>query len=93
MKKIIVLLTAVLLIALVWFFALSLNVPKISNVKTQEGKGLPSGFELLKLNGEKVDETELNKGMVLLNVWASWCITCLVEHPFLNELSDTITLM
>ena len=89
MKKIIILLTAVLLIALVWFFALSLNAPKISNVKTQEGKGLPSGFELLKLNGEKVNETELNNGIVLLNVWASWCITCLVEHPFLNELSET----
>ncbi len=50
---------------------------------------MPSGFELLKLNGEKVNETELNNGTVLLNVWASWCITCLVEHPFLNELSET----
>ena len=72
MKRIIVLLTAAVLIALVWFFALSLNAPKISNVKTQEGKSLPSGFELLKLNGEKVNETELNNGIVLLNVWASW---------------------
>ena len=44
MKKIIVLLTAVLLIALVWFFALSLNAPKISNVKTQEGKKFAQWF-------------------------------------------------
>ncbi|MBL6693595.1 MAG: DsbE family thiol:disulfide interchange protein [SAR86 cluster bacterium] len=89
MKKTIVVLTAALLVALVWFFALSLNTPKISNVKTQEGKSLPSGFELIKLNGEKIEETELNEGMVLLNVWASWCITCLVEHRFLKELSNT----
>ena len=23
----------------------------------------------------------------LLNVWASWCVACRVEHPFINELS------
>ena len=26
----------------------------------------------------------------MLNVWASWCITCRVEHPFLEEISKTI---
>ena len=64
-------------------------MPKNIKCKNPRRKGLPSGFELLKLNGEKVNETELNNGIVLLNVWASWCITCLVEHPFLNELSET----
>lgn len=24
----------------------------------------------------------------LLNVWASWCITCLVEHPFLMNIKE-----
>ena len=24
----------------------------------------------------------------MLNVWASWCITCRVEHHFLNELKQ-----
>ena len=27
-------------------------------------------------------------GIKVLNVWASWCITCLVEHPFLTKLSE-----
>ena len=27
-------------------------------------------------------------GIKLVNVWASWCITCLVEHPFLTKLSN-----
>jgi cytochrome c biogenesis protein CcmG/thiol:disulfide interchange protein DsbE len=27
-------------------------------------------------------------GIKLINVWASWCITCLVEHPFLTKLSE-----
>lgn len=25
----------------------------------------------------------------ILNIWASWCITCSVEHPFLLELAKT----
>ena len=29
----------------------------------------------------------------MLNVWASWCITCRVEHPFLEELSETIPII
>lgn len=30
------------------------------------------------------------KGQVwLLNVWASWCLSCRVEHPFLMELAKT----
>jgi len=24
----------------------------------------------------------------LLNVWATWCISCRVEHPFLNKLQQ-----
>ena len=29
----------------------------------------------------------------MLNVWASWCITCRVEHPFLEEISKTIPII
>ncbi len=31
----------------------------------------------------------------LLNVWASWCVACRVEHPLLNQLANqtTITLV
>jgi len=28
------------------------------------------------------------KGSFILNVWASWCITCRVEHPFLMNLKN-----
>jgi cytochrome c biogenesis protein CcmG/thiol:disulfide interchange protein DsbE len=27
------------------------------------------------------------KGPALVNVWATWCVSCKVEHPVLNELS------
>jgi cytochrome c biogenesis protein CcmG/thiol:disulfide interchange protein DsbE len=25
---------------------------------------------------------------VLLNVWATWCVSCRVEHPYLHQLAD-----
>ena len=25
----------------------------------------------------------------LLNVWASWCVTCRVEHPVIEELAES----
>ena len=28
------------------------------------------------------------KGPALVNVWATWCVSCKVEHPVLNQLSQ-----
>jgi cytochrome c biogenesis protein CcmG/thiol:disulfide interchange protein DsbE len=46
-------------------------------------------FSLQQLHDEKVAFTpEDMKGKVwLLNVWASWCVSCRVEHPLLVEMS------
>ena len=46
-------------------------------------------FRLAQLNApDKTLSTSDMKGQVwLLNVWASWCVSCRVEHPLLNELS------
>ena len=71
----------------IYFFSLSLSKPKLSDITLHEGKMLPSIQELVDLNGDFIDEMSLSNGKVLLNVWASWCITCLVEHPFLSKLS------
>ena len=30
------------------------------------------------------------KGPALINVWATWCISCVVEHPFLVQLSEQV---
>ena len=49
-------------------------------------KNFPS-FQLNDLDGNPVKYESLS-GIKLVNVWASWCITCLVEHPFLTKLSD-----
>jgi cytochrome c biogenesis protein CcmG/thiol:disulfide interchange protein DsbE len=46
-------------------------------------------FRLAQLNApDKTLGTSDMKGQVwLLNVWASWCVSCRVEHPLLNELA------
>jgi cytochrome c biogenesis protein CcmG/thiol:disulfide interchange protein DsbE len=52
------------------------------------GKPAPA-FKLEQLHDEKLAFTPADmKGKVwLLNVWASWCVSCRVEHPLLVELS------
>jgi len=46
-------------------------------------------FELPTVKDESTLVTQdVFKGQVsLLNVWATWCISCRVEHPYLNKLS------
>ena len=50
-----------------------------------EPKPIPQ-FQLLDLQDQQISPAAFNN-ISLLNVWASWCITCLVEHPFLTQLS------
>jgi cytochrome c biogenesis protein CcmG/thiol:disulfide interchange protein DsbE len=55
------------------------------------GKPVPQ-FELpLLLKPEETFSSEQLKGQVsLVNVWASWCVSCRYEHPLLVEMSRTL---
>ena len=55
------------------------------------GKPVPM-FELpLLLKPEETFSSEQLKGQVsLVNVWASWCVSCRHEHPLLVEMSRTL---
>jgi len=35
-----------------------------------------------------VSKADLPDGLFLLNVWGTWCPTCVVEHPFLLKLAE-----
>ena len=52
------------------------------------GKPLPD-FELsiLKSTEQRVGREDLKGNIVLLNVWATWCIQCKYEHPYLLEIA------
>ena len=45
-------------------------------------------FSLSNLNDTTIISNKDLEGDFLLNVWASWCITCMVEHPYLSKLSN-----
>jgi cytochrome c biogenesis protein CcmG/thiol:disulfide interchange protein DsbE len=51
------------------------------------GKPVPS-FLLPELSGERTLTPDDLKGRVfLLNVWATWCVSCKMEHPYLLQLA------
>ncbi|WXL24478.1 DsbE family thiol:disulfide interchange protein [Ectopseudomonas mendocina] len=52
------------------------------------GKPLPA-FTLQSVQGEKqLTEADLKGKPALVNIWATWCVACRVEHPVLNKLSE-----
>ena len=70
-----------------FYFSLSNDTSKLSSPLI--GKKLPSFTvpELLS-NGEFMDKDLGGAIPVILNVWASWCIPCRVEHPALMTLAN-----
>jgi cytochrome c biogenesis protein CcmG/thiol:disulfide interchange protein DsbE len=52
------------------------------------GKAAPP-FALEKLHeaGRKLGTDDMKGQVWLLNVWASWCVSCRVEHPLLMQLA------
>lgn len=48
-------------------------------------------FELTRLDDETQTVTRENLlgKVTLVNVWATWCVSCRVEHPYLNELAQS----
>ncbi|MCY1360686.1 Thiol:disulfide interchange protein DsbE [compost metagenome] len=52
------------------------------------GKPVPA-FSLRSVEGDRtLTQADLLGKPALLNVWATWCIACRVEHPVLNKLAE-----
>jgi cytochrome c biogenesis protein CcmG, thiol:disulfide interchange protein DsbE len=75
-------------LVLVGFFAAGLTRDPREVPSPFIGKAAPA-FKLEQLHQPQLAFTpEDMKGKVwLLNVWASWCVSCRVEHPLLVEMS------
>jgi cytochrome c biogenesis protein CcmG/thiol:disulfide interchange protein DsbE len=54
------------------------------------GREMPK-FTLPLLGQEEtiIDSDDLLGEPMLINFWASWCVTCRVEHPVINQLAET----
>ena len=44
-------------------------------------------FNLEDLDGTRVFNNTDIQGASIINIWASWCITCQIEHPYLMSLN------
>jgi len=52
------------------------------------GKPMPEfSLPLLGEPGVVVDSEDFRGRPILVNFWASWCVTCRVEHPVIEQLS------
>ena len=38
-------------------------------------------------SAETLDKATVSGEVALFNVWATWCVSCRVEHPYLTELA------
>lgn len=71
------------------FFWRGLSLDPTAMPSALVGKTIPE-FQLPALESERgvLNERDLLGKPYLLNVWATWCPTCKVEHPFLVELAQ-----
>ena len=51
-------------------------------------------FDLSSLSDDSrlLSKDDISQLPALINVWATWCIACRIEHPFLMKLKDDSTL-
>ena len=88
--RIFLVLIMTILVLMIATFSLSLvEKEEIALIENQEGKSLNIVDDLYDIEGNQIPLESLLEGKVLLNVWASWCITCLVEHPFLKSITQS----
>jgi cytochrome c biogenesis protein CcmG/thiol:disulfide interchange protein DsbE len=80
----------VLFIGLVAFLAIGLNRDPHEVPSPLINKAAPP-FQLAQLHepDKKFSAEEMRGKVWLLNVWASWCVSCREEHPLLVQLSRT----
>lgn len=86
MKKFLIPIGLFVLLGVLLAFGLKLDPRKLPSPLV--GKPLPA-FSLPTLDNPNklLSNTDLNGKVVLINVWASWCVACRQEHPVLMALA------
>ena len=69
-------------------FSIILLTSSVSTVYAQESPKTYPNFYSFDYNGDVKKISDLEGQIILLNVWATWCLECLEEMPYLNELNN-----
>lgn len=87
-KKLGLVIPLILFIAMIPLFFFAMGEDKEEIPSPLIGKQIPD-FLLPSLDGQFVyDKQSLLGEPFLLNVWGSWCPSCILEHPYLTELNQ-----
>jgi len=77
-----------------WSSALILSVLAASSCMMDDGREIPRvgrpaiEYPAATLQGDTVTLASLRGEVVLLNLWATWCVPCRTETPYLQELYE-----
>lgn len=83
------LLPLIIFISIAIFLGIGLTLDPRALPSTLIGKPAPSfALEQLYVSDSLISPQDLKGQRWLLNVWASWCVGCRVEHPLLNEIAE-----
>lgn len=87
-KKIIYFLPVIFFIVLGVFLFRGISLDPSDMPSALIDKSVPI-FSLPALAGDQqLSNTNLHGEVTLLNVWATWCVSCRMEHPYLLKLSQ-----
>ncbi len=87
MKKIIYFLPIILFVILGIFLFRGIQLDPSEMPSALIDKAVPS-FSLTDLQSDKViTDRDLRGKVILINVWATWCVSCRMEHPYLLQLA------
>jgi len=87
MKKLLMLVPLALFAVVAAFLYKGLSLNPTAMPSALVGKPLPQ-FEWRTLDQQVIEANDFVGEPFLLNVWATWCPTCKVEHGYLNELAS-----
>ena len=86
MKRLLLLLPLAMFLALAVILYRGLFIDPSELPSALIGKPFPA-FSLPSVqSGQTLTEADLMGKPALVNVWATWCVACRVEHPMLNKL-------
>ena len=88
MKRLVYLLPLFIFLVIVGYFAVGLNLNPRDIPSMLVDQKVPH-FDLAPIKGSQrgFSHKDLKGQVTLINIFGSWCVACLAEHPFLMEIS------